>query len=325
MQGWRDAMEDAHVVRPSLLPPERGDGWGETALFAVMDGHGGEQVARFCELHLPGEIARGGSDDIPGALRAAFVRMDEMLADPRNLPMLRALSHGLFTMREVDPYWIGCTAVVCCVCHDRLVVANAGDSRAVLCRDGKAVELSEDHKPDLLAERTRILNAGGCVLGHHLANRTVFRVNGDLSLSRSIGDLRYKTNSSLPPEEQMVSSVPDVKTFRREATDEFMVVACDGIWDVLSSQQVVDFVRLRLEELLDGRLRPSEVVEELLDECLSPDLQRTGGLGGDNMTMILVVFAGKLPMLPPRWHPQVELPALLFGCGPCTRKVAPWA
>lgn len=311
MQGWRDAMEDAHIANPRMFPPRpegQRNGWSDTAIFAVMDGHGGEQVARFCELHLPGEIAKRPSWDIASALRAAFHRMDELLADPRSIHLLKALSKQVPLFRNVDPRLIGCTAVVCCVRPDSIVVANAGDSRAVLCREGRAIDMSEDHKPNLPSECARIENAGGCVLNQCIGPHVLPRVNGDLSLSRSIGDLRYKQNASLAPEHQIICSTPDVRIFQRQPTDEFMVLACDGVWDVFSSQEVVDFIRPRLRELLNGNVRTSLVVENLLDNCLSPDPRRTYGIGGDNMTMVLVAFTG-LPVESP-----IALPSLLHGC-----------
>lgn len=75
----------------------------------------------------------------------------------------------------------GCTAVVALLVGSQLYVANAGDSRCVLCRDGQAVELSFDHKPEDEPERERIQNAGGRVTCDG-------RVNGGLNLSRAIGE-----------------------------------------------------------------------------------------------------------------------------------------
>merc|ERR1719433_1562830 len=88
----------------------------------------------------------------------------------------------------------------------------------------------------------------------------------------------------------MICSTPDVHMFRREAGDEFLIVACDGIWDVLGSQDAVDFVHERLPQRIKSGRPLSGIMEELLDHCLSPDLSLTNGLGGDNMTAMLVVF-----------------------------------
>uniref|UniRef100_A0A673L2F3 Protein phosphatase 1G n=1 Tax=Sinocyclocheilus rhinocerous TaxID=307959 RepID=A0A673L2F3_9TELE len=158
----------------------------------------------------------------------------------------------------------GTTAVVALIRGKQLIVANAGDSRCVVSEKGKAVDMSYDHKPEDELELTRIKNAGGKVTMDG-------RVNGGLNLSRAIGDHFYKRNKALPPEEQMISSLPDVKVLTLNEDHEFMVVACDGIWNVMSSQEVVDFVNERLKTEA-GKNRPlSAIIEELLDHCLAPD------------------------------------------------------
>jgi protein phosphatase 1G len=176
----------------------------------------------------------------------------------------------------------GCTAVVALIHGDLLFVANAGDSRAVLCRGGKAEPLSVDHKPSQDTERTRIVNAGGFLseIGG------ICRVNGNLNLSRAIGDLRYKMNTDLPPKDQIITAHPDVRHTTLGPDDEFLVLACDGIWDVLSNQEVVDFVKASLEE----GLSPEEAATKLLDHCVADDPREARGIGCDNMTAAIVCF-----------------------------------
>ncbi|XP_025159521.1 probable protein phosphatase CG10417 isoform X2 [Harpegnathos saltator] len=177
----------------------------------------------------------------------------------------------------------GCTAVVAILKGNELYVANAGDSRCVLCRDGQAVELSLDHKPEDEPEMERIVRAGGEVT-------TDGRVNGGLNLSRALGDHAYKQNIVLPPQEQMISALPDVRHVTIEPErDEFMVLACDGIWNFMSSQNVVQFVRSRLSQNYENL---SKICEELFDHCLAPDTLGDG-TGCDNMTAVIVKF--KLP------------------------------
>merc|ERR1712050_323260 len=93
----------------------------------------------------------------------------------------------------------GCTCVVCLVREDSYIVANAGDSRAVLSRNGRAVPLSEDHKPNMPGEHDRIVRAGGHVVRMEYGPIVQYRVNGNLNLSRSIGDLNYKKHTQLAP------------------------------------------------------------------------------------------------------------------------------
>ncbi|KAL0330873.1 UNVERIFIED_CONTAM: putative protein phosphatase 2C 11 [Sesamum angustifolium] len=156
----------------------------------------------------------------------------------------------------------GCTACVALIKGNQLVVANAGDSRCVISRNGQAYNLSRDHKPDLEVERDRILKAGGFI---HAG-----RVNGSLNLARAIGDMEFKQNKFLPPEKQIVTANPDINIVELCDEDEFVVLACDGIWDCMSSQQLVDFVREQLKSMSGAY-----------------DCQREGC---DNMTMILVQF-----------------------------------
>mmetsp|Transcript_4041 Transcript_4041/g.6736 ORF Transcript_4041/g.6736 Transcript_4041/m.6736 type:complete len:389 (-) Transcript_4041:103-1269(-) len=290
MQGWRETMEDAHLTIPSLREAVQADtgmsvdsGWSNVGLFGVVDGHGGFQVAKFCERHLPQAIASRSSTNIGTAMSEAFVEMDQLLKEPSGLRELKRLSSLAKSMRRIkrqSAEGMGTTAVVCCVTASTLVVANCGDSRAVLCRAGRAIGLSQDHKPHVPEERARIEEAGGWV-----QNGSVPRVNGDLSLSRALGDLEYK-DEKLPPEHHIVTAVPEVRSVARSCKDEFLLLCCDGIWDVLSSQAAVDFVRHQLGDsgswawrIAAGKLKPSEILSQMLDHCLSPDLSDHGWTG----------------------------------------------
>ena len=121
----------------------------------------------------------------------------------------------------------GCTAVFAYTNGQKLWVANAGDSRAVLGRNGVAIEMSQDHKPNLENERLRIEKAGGRVQAG--------RINGNLNLSRSLGDFDYKQNSELPAENQMITALPEIKEIDITPEDQFLILACDGVWDIMSS------------------------------------------------------------------------------------------
>ncbi|KAE8735908.1 putative protein phosphatase 2C 21 [Hibiscus syriacus] len=110
----------------------------------------------------------------------------------------------------------GSTACVAVLRNNQLLVANAGDSRCVICRKGQAYNLSRDHKPDIGAEKERILKAGGFI---HAG-----RVNGSLNLSKAIGDMEFKQNTALPAEKQTVSANPDINTVELCDDDEFLVM-----------------------------------------------------------------------------------------------------
>ncbi|KAL3319426.1 hypothetical protein Ciccas_001899 [Cichlidogyrus casuarinus] len=153
-----------------------------------------------------------------------------------------------FVEENIPGQTSGCTACSALFVPDlttknvRLFVANVGDSRAVLCRDGKAVDLSCDHKPESPEELARIKKAGGAV-------GVDGRVNGGLNLSRAIGDHTYKQREDLSLSQQMITADPDVTdTVLDPKQDQFLVIACDGVWNVMTSQEVVDFVLARLKD-----------------------------------------------------------------------------
>lgn len=171
----------------------------------------------------------------------------------------------------------GCTALLGLITEDRIYVANVGDSRCVASKAGVAYDLSVDHKPEDELERLRIEHAGGCVEDG--------RVNDGLNLSRAIGDHHYKRNKSLPAMEQMISANPDVTTCDLTPDLEFIVMACDGIWNSMSSQQAIDFVKSRLSEDIEL----SNICEQLFDKCLAPTTAGDG-TGCDNMTCIIIMF-----------------------------------
>lgn len=161
----------------------------------------------------------------------------------------------------------------------RIYVANTGDSRSVISLQGEARPLSFDHKPMNPDENARIIAAGGFVEFN--------RVNGNLALSRALGDFEFKQNANLPPERQVVTADPEIVVYDITGEEEFLVLACDGIWDCLSNQQVVDFIRRGLAQGRD----PSELCEQIMDKCLAPPSD-LGGIGCDNMTIQVITLLG---------------------------------
>jgi len=145
----------------------------------------------------------------------------------------------------------------------------------MLSSKGAAVPLSFDHKPTNSGEFERIHKAGGFV--------QFGRVNGNLALSRAIGDFEFKQNANLKAEDQIVTVNPDIIERKIEPDDEFIVLACDGIWDCLSNQEVVSFVRERI-----AANRPLGLIcEDLMERCLAPSSHAVG-VGCDNMTVVIV-------------------------------------
>lgn len=120
----------------------------------------------------------------------------------------------------------GCTCCVALITKNEVYVANAGDTRAVIAAKGKAKDLSVDHKPDLPTEKRRIQRAGGFVEDG--------RVNGVIAISRAIGDWEYK-NTQFKPEDNMVTAMPEIMVEQLRPDHDFMIIACDGIWDCMTS------------------------------------------------------------------------------------------
>jgi serine/threonine protein phosphatase PrpC len=152
----------------------------------------------------------------------------------------------------------GCTANTVMLTPTAIICANAGDSRCVLSKKSGIEGMSTDHKPYDEKEKARIEAAGGIV---HMK-----RVDGDLAVSRTFGDFAYKQRRDLPASEQKVSAVPDIKVINRDDDDdEFLILACDGLWDVMTNEEAADNVR-RL--YLNGEQSPVLIAEEMLDIAL---------------------------------------------------------
>lgn len=150
----------------------------------------------------------------------------------------------------------GSTAAAVMISPRYIYFINCGDSRTLLCRDGQVVFYTEDHKPINPREKERIQNAGGSV--------TLQRVNGSLAVSRALGDFDFKEVDWRPQTEQLVSPEPEVYEMERTPQDEFLILACDGVWDAVSNEELCAFVRNRLEVCDDLR----EICCQVIDLCL---------------------------------------------------------
>ncbi|KAK7196566.1 protein phosphatase 2C [Novymonas esmeraldas] len=262
MQGWRTHMEDAHFV-----DLEFGSGAASrVALFGVFDGHSGVSAARSCRAEFPAAVLRAatpaGEQHHTIDFERAFLEVDEKL-------QVALASVGS-----------GCTAVIVYVSPEEITCAWVGDSRAVLCRGGEAMDLSHDHKPVEEAEKARIEAAGGFVREN--------RVNGQLAMSRAMGDFSYKTDKNLPVSKQLVVPVPDVITTKRSSDeDTYVVLACDGIFDVLSNAELIEFINSKKASGMSN----VDICHAVCNRCLAPSLPEGGpamAAGTDNMTVMIV-------------------------------------
>lgn len=243
--GRRPDMEDAVLIIPQFVeiplqmlvdrPPD-----GLTSrvthlmghFFGVFDGHGGSEVANYCRDRFHSALAE--------ELEITTTNLnDGTTKDSREELWMRTFTKcflkvddevgGKGGLQPIARENVGSTAIIALVCTSHIIVANCGDSRAVLCCGKEAIALSVDHKPNREDELARIEAAGGRVIawnGH--------RVSGMLAMSRSIGD-RYLKPSVIPDPEVMV--VP------RARDDECLILASDGLWDVMSNEEVCDVAR----------------------------------------------------------------------------------
>ncbi|XP_021860159.1 probable protein phosphatase 2C 27 isoform X1 [Spinacia oleracea] len=258
--GGRDYMEDTHVCIPDLAKNLGSETVDEEAVsfYGVFDGHGGKAAAQYVRDHLPRVIVEDA--DFPVELEKvvtrSFIKTDTAFA--RSCPVGSSLSSGT-------------TAITAMIFGRSLLVANAGDSRAVLCRRGMALEMSKDHRPCCRNELARVESLGGYVEYGYL--------NGQLGVTRALGDWHLEGMKHIDKKGGPLSAEPELKLVTLTKEDEFLIIGCDGIWDVFSNQNVVDFVRKRLQTHNDVKLCCKEVVEEAIKRDAM-----------DNLTVVIVSF-----------------------------------
>ncbi|TVU12332.1 hypothetical protein EJB05_45970 [Eragrostis curvula] len=264
--GGRRNMEDAHVCIPDLA---KKFGLGSlddevVSFYGVFDGHGGKDAAHFVRDNLPRIIVE--DSDFPLQLervvRRSFMQTDSQFAE--SCSHLEALSSGT-------------TALTAMIFGRSLLVANAGDCRAVLSRCGTAIEMSMDHRPCSLSEKLRVESLGGYVDDGYL--------NGLLGVTRALGDWHLEGMKEVGSRKGgPLSAEPELKMITLTKDDEFLIIGSDGIWDVFSNQNSVDFARKRLQEHNDVKLCCKEIVEEAIRRGAS-----------DNLTAVLVSFHLEAP------------------------------
>ncbi|THG23283.1 hypothetical protein TEA_020248 [Camellia sinensis var. sinensis] len=157
-----------------------------------------------------------------------------------------------------------------------LLVANAGDCRAVLSRRGMAIEMSKDHRPCCNNERIRIESLGGFIDDGYL--------NGQLGVTRALGDWHMIGLKEISEKGGPLIAEPEVKLVTLSKEDEFLIIGSDGVWDVFRSQNAVDFARRKLQEHNNVKLCCKQIVEEAI---------KRGAI--DNLTVVMVCFHSEPP------------------------------
>jgi len=260
-QGRRDTMEDTHKHIDDLLAiPEFAQisSFKKVAYYAVFDGHGGDQTAKMVENALhprifsSEEFSRG---DVNAALEKGFEDMDRVVVEEANK----------------NNWMNGSTCVVGLVLDGVLTVANIGDSEGVLISvsptgETIAQNLTKPHKATDPGEKERIEALGGHVF--------FGRVFGALAVSRSFGDAKYKKPKT---SKDFVSWEPFIESIPLTQDHKFLVLACDGLWDVMTHKEVAELTHKTFNE---GKT-PSEVARHLVRTALNKKTE-------DNVTVIVV-------------------------------------
>ncbi|PSS32573.1 Protein phosphatase [Actinidia chinensis var. chinensis] len=235
VRGRRRDMEDAVAIHRSFCW-RNGRSPAELHFFGVYDGHGCSHVAMKCRDRMH-EIVRDEVEKCEEApwtqiMARSFSTMDEEVTNWSSGAGVKS-SNCRCELQTPQCDAVGSTAVVAVVTPEKIVVSNCGDSRAVLCRNGVAIPLSSDHKPDRPDELSRIESAGGRVIYWDGP-----RVLGFLAMSRAIGDNYLKP---------FVIPEPEVTVTDRTAEDECLILASDGLWDVVSNETACGVARMCLQ------------------------------------------------------------------------------
>eukprot|EP00429_Kryptoperidinium_foliaceum_P026150 CAMPEP_0176136112 /NCGR_PEP_ID=MMETSP0120_2-20121206/69067_1 /TAXON_ID=160619 /ORGANISM="Kryptoperidinium foliaceum, Strain CCMP 1326" /LENGTH=557 /DNA_ID=CAMNT_0017471867 /DNA_START=176 /DNA_END=1849 /DNA_ORIENTATION=- len=269
----RDMMDDENDQRNGDAAEDEGSPSNVTAMFQKILSIGTQTGQVLVNVG-----AEGGTKPDTNQTPAAIIAPDQPNSKyPTPAQPTKVLNGRMICNLPDHSIHAGATAIVAVLTGRVLTVANAGDSRAVMCRaEGKTLALSFDHKPQQDIEINRITKAGGFV-------NQFGRVNGNLNLSRSIGDLKYKQGPGIPPSAQIITAEPDIVQVYVEPDDEFIILGCDGIWDCLTNENAVKYVR----ERIDGK-SPVDIGKEMLTDIISEDPRVTQGIGGDNMTIMII-------------------------------------
>lgn len=260
MQGFRVNMEDTMTIDLNM----HGESGPKRAFLGVYDGHGGQNCSAYLKTKVVAEIARQA---VPTEEKTIIDVMRDVDAQFLSDPDVNS-EHGstaVFTIVEQIEK------------HGRkifkLTVANIGDSRAVLVKGatGECISLTTDHKPEDDEEKERIMAAGGFARNN--------RVDGELAMSRAMGDHKYKTNPALKYDQQKVIPLPDVRYFEAEVGD-ILLVCCDGIVEQMTNEDAAAFI---YDEAKKSTADPATICAGLLELSLSRGSK-------DNMSAMICVF-----------------------------------
>lgn len=259
-QGSRKTMEDQHAIVAEAVP-----------FFAVYDGHGGTQCAEFLRDNL----------------HTLILNHPDVMTDPEKV--IRegiAKAETLFlTKCANEKIESGSTCAVALIVDDTLVTGNVGDTEIVLCRAGSPLVLSTKHNlHSNEAESERVKACGGRIIsnrvGHPKFNPQVL----SLGITRAIGDAGFKLDEYTDGKPSGVIADAETRSTKLTDDDEFLVIGCDGLWDVMSYARVIQFC----SQLAAEGVQPRDITDQLCQEAL-----RQGST--DNVTCFYINIKAKRP------------------------------
>lgn len=260
LQGRRDSNEDQHYYELNL--DNNNLNFNSINFFSIFDGHGGKTVSKYLKDNLPlyflNKFKKKNIYCNPEISVKYFIKVFELLQSKLKATHPRVIKH--------------CGSTCCIGIHykddndkDKLWILNLGDSRAIKCNKlNIAEQLSQDHKPNSPEEKIRIEKLGGKIE----FDGSDWRIS-NLSLSRAFGDLECTP---------YVTHLPQIYKYKLN-NDKFIIFACDGLWDILSNQDAVDFINTKL---LNNKYN-GNLAKDLADYAYNK-----GSL--DNITIILYLL-----------------------------------
>ena len=283
MCGRRYEMEDAHFT---FINKELKNTNKKVSLFGILDGHGGSTVAERASQYLPETLFDHPLilENTGKAFVESILKTDERLFN--------------------DEIGSGACSISAIFDEDKkmLTVASLGDCQAVLC-EGKdtALTLSVEHKPDAPIEKARIVDRLGGRVNYDLSYKpgkykiSIYRVNNRLSLSRAFGDFGFKRGYKsekhpklLTGEEFLISNIADITTINISDESKFLVLGCDGLFDVMHDVDIIPFLnkyfhdnKKALEDDVDGTLK--QAAEALIKQAYNERSQ-------ENISATIVLF-----------------------------------
>jgi serine/threonine protein phosphatase PrpC len=257
----RPTNEDGHTIKTCLNNEINKNQYAKVNIYGIYDGHGGSTVSKFLQENIPSYF----------------------LNKKLNYPLKKNYIYKIYNhlqnslTQTYNHIAKQCGSTCLCVLHFQdinnknvIQILNTGDCRLCVCNGNVGINLTEDHKPNSIKESIRIKKLGGKII----KDGSDYRIC-NLSVSRAFGD-----NDARP----YVTHIPDIIKYTIKPNDKFIILACDGLWDVMTNQQVIDFILSNCYKN-NKRINKTKNIAQLLAKHAINTLKST-----DNVSVIIVFF-----------------------------------